>query len=337
MRGSRAEVAKRAGVSTATVSYVLNNKGNVSEETRQKVHHAIKELDYKPNLIARSLVTNETMQLGIVLNDIVNPFFGEIIMGFENAAIDHGYFVNVCTGYKNLDAYYDNFISRRIDGLFVAAISSKFHMEKIYNLVDAGIKVVISGNPQVDMKRVSSLETDCVGAMDQAVSYLVGLGHKDIAFVSGISRSLKFDSRLDGYLLAVKKFGLPCQDSLLIDGTAPYDTNVQDGYNLTRKLIASKKHFTAIIGTNDLMAIGAIKALNEAGYNVPEDVSVMGFDDIYLGTIWKPYLTTMSVSKTQIGQKAFEFLYSNIKHGNTGFYMSKYELLIRESTGLCRL
>src|SRR5690625_1529141 len=102
MRVTRNDVAKRAGVSTATVSYVINNKGNVSEKTRTKVLEAVRELNYKPDMVARSMVTKETKQLSIILNDIANPFYSEVVLGFENMAMEKGYFVNVCTGYKNL-------------------------------------------------------------------------------------------------------------------------------------------------------------------------------------------------------------------------------------------
>ena len=119
---TRKDVAKLAGVSTATVSYVLNNTCKVTEETRERVLSAIKELDYKPNMIAKSMSTNKSLQLGIVLDNLANPFFGDIVKGFEIAASEKMYFVNICTGFHNLDNYFDNFIARRLDGIFVAAI-----------------------------------------------------------------------------------------------------------------------------------------------------------------------------------------------------------------------
>lgn len=337
MRVTRADVAKKAGVSTATVSYVLNNSRSISDETKQKVLSIVKELNYKPDMIARSMVTNQTKQLSIVLNDIVNPFYGEIILGFENAAIEKGYFVNICTGYKNIDDYFDNFISRRIDGVYVAALPNKFHMEKIYSLVDAGIKVVMSGNAEADLKKVSSVECDYVEGMERAVAYLVQLGHRDISFISGVGRNQKFDKKVEGYLSAVKKYNLHCGESLLFDNIPPYNTTIQDGYMLTKKLVNSSKSFTAVICTNDLMAMGAISALREAGLNIPRDISVMGFDGICIAEAWEPSLTTMSVPKAFIGEKAFQLLHTNIKNNNTGFCTSRLELIIRNSTGPCVL
>ena len=141
MKVTRADVAKLAGVSSATVSNVLNENNKVKEETAVRVRAAIKELDYRPDMIARSMVMKKTMQIGIVLENISNPFFGDIVRGFESAANEKGYFVNICTGFNKLDDYFDNFIIRRLDGVFVTAIPYKFKIEKLYHLVDKGIRV----------------------------------------------------------------------------------------------------------------------------------------------------------------------------------------------------
>lgn len=335
-KATREQVAKLAGVSVATVSYVLNNSRSVSEKSRELVLKAVKELDYKVDMIARSMATNETKQLCIVLHDIVNPFFSEIILGFENAAIKEGYFVNICTGYKNIDEYFDNFIARRIDGVFIAALPYKFHSEKYYNLVNNGIKVVISGNIDVDVKKVSSIENDYMDGMEKSVEYLVSLGHRNIAYISGLGRTQKFDRKIEGYLEAIKKFDLPCGDSLLFDKNTSFGLSLQDGYNLTKKLLASGRPFSALIYANDLMAIGGMKALKEEGYRIPDDISVIGFDDICFDEFIRPSITTVAVPKMYLGQKAFELLHTNIKRGSTGFYMNKVELIVRESTGPCR-
>lgn len=210
MKVTRTDVAKLAGVSTATVSYVLNGSRSMSEKTRKLVLDAVEQLNYKPDMIARSMTKNETRQLSFMVNDATNPFYGEIIVGFENAAMERGYFVNICTGNKNINDYFDNYIARRVDGVFIAAIPYKFDMAKLYSLTDNGIRVVVSGNTDVDLKRVSSIESDYVTAMDKAVSYLYGLGHREISYLSGLSRKFQFDHRIDGYLAAVERYQLPC-------------------------------------------------------------------------------------------------------------------------------
>lgn len=336
MRSTRTDVAKLAGVSTATVSYVLNNTRNITEATKNKVLSAVAELNYKPDMVARSMGKNETKQISIVLDNITNPFYGEIVLGFENAAMEKGYFVNICTGYKDLDKYFENFITRRIDGVFIVAIPYKFLMDEVYKLIDYGIKIVMSANVEADIKMVSSIENDYVEAMDVVVTYLYQLEHRNIAYLSGLSRNLKFDRKAEGYLKAVKRYELPCGDKLLFDGNAPYTTDIGDGYNLAQKLIASGQKFTAVICLNDLMAIGAIKALKEKGYKIPEDVSVVGFDDIAYAASFSPSITTMGIDKAWFGAKAFELLYANITRGNTGFFMNKLQLIERESTSICR-
>lgn len=209
MKSTRKDVAKLAGVSTATVSYVMNKNRSISKETTEKVLQAVETLNYKPDMIARSMTTNETMQLSIVLDSISNPFYGEIVHGFENAANANGYFVNICTGFNSLDEYFENFILRRIDGVFVAAMPFRFNVEKLYKLVENGIRVVVSGNVEADMKLVSSIENDHITAMDEAVTYLYGLGHRNIAYLSGLSRNLKYDRRIEGYLKTVESLSSP--------------------------------------------------------------------------------------------------------------------------------
>lgn len=332
MKVTRADVAKLAGVSTATVSYVLNGSRKMSDRTRQVVMEAVKQLNYKPDMIARSMTKNETMQMSLLINDITNPFYSEIIVGFEAAAMEKGYFVNVCNGDRQINDYFDNYIARRIDGVFVAAIPQKFDLDKLYELTEHGVKVVVSGNIGVDLKRVSSIENDYLAGMQTAVAHLHGLGHTRIAYLSGLSRRQTFDCKVAGYLAAMERHGLSCAEELLLEGKAPYGTGVADGYAMANELMASKKPFTAAICTNDLMAIGAICAFEDAGLRVPQDISVMGFDDILFARTWRPALTTMAVSKFEFGGRAFELLYTNIKKGSTGYYLSQLTLKARAST-----
>ena len=332
MKVTRADVAKLAGVSTATVSYVLNGSRPMSEKTTKLVLDAVEQLNYKPDMIARSMTKNETKQLSLMINDITNPFFSEIVVGFETAAIEKGYFVNVCTGYKNINNYFDNYIARRIDGVFVVAVPYKFDMSKLYDLVDSGIKVVVSGNTEADLKKVSSIESDHIDGMYKAVEYLYNLGHRQIAYLSGLCKKHRFDRKLEGYLTALERCGLNYGEELLFEGEAPYSTGVDDGYALAKKLMASGKKFTAIICLNDLMAMGAIAALEDGGLRVPQDVSVMGFDDILFAKAWRPSITTMAVSKFDFGYNAFELLHTNITQGNTGYFVNQLTLKEREST-----
>ena len=336
MKATREDVAKMAGVSTATVSNVLNDPGKVKKSTADKVLEAVKALDYRPDMIARSMSTKRSMQLGIVLESLANPFFGDIVRGFENAANEKNYFVNICTGFNKLDEYFDNFITRRVDGVFVAAIPYKFNVDKIYNLVQKGIKIVVSGNVCADFRKVSSIEMNYIGAMREIMEYLYKLGHKRIAYISGLGKNLAYDLRIKGYLDMVEKLQLPCGEELWIEGKYPYSTGMEDGYQYARQLIDSGKEFTAVICVNDLVALGAMKAFKECGIRIPEDVSVIGFDGIEFGKYWEPELTTMSMNKVEFGEKAFEMLYSNMIKGGTSYHEYDMELIVRNSTSQCR-
>lgn len=335
MKVTREDVAKRAGVSTATVSNVLNNPDKVKPETAERVREVVKILNYHPNMIARSMTTQKSMQLGIVLESLSNPFFGDIVRGFENAANEKNYFVNICTGFNKLDDYFDNFITRRVDGVFVAAIPNKFNVEKIYNLVENGIKIIVSGNVCADFRKVSSIEMDYIGAMKQVMEYLYSLGHRKIAYLSGLGRNAVYDLRVKGYLDMIQKLGLPYGDELLIEGRKPYLTGMAEGYKYAVQLLESDREFSAVVCVNDLMALGAMKALKEHGLRIPEDISVVGFDGIEFGKYWEPELTTMSMDKEEFGKKAFEMLFSNITQGCTSYHECTMELTIRGSTSLC--
>lgn len=332
MKATRTDVAKLAGVSTATVSNVLNGSNKVKEKTALRVMQAVRELDYRPDMIARSMTTKRTMQIGIVLEDVTNPYYGELIREFESAANEKNYFVNICTGLHKLDNYFDNFITRRVDGVFVAALPYKFQEDKLYYLVEQGVKVLTSGNVNADFRKVSSIENDYLAAMQEAVSYLVSLGHERIAYLSGLGKALSYDLRCTGYLNMVQQLNLPCGEDLLIDGAYPYSTNFEAGYDCALRLLQTGQPFTAIICGNDLMALGAMKALSEHGLHVPEDVSVMGFDGIAMGKYWSPALTTMSVDKATFGRRAFELLYSSIVSDTTGYYKNKLSLIEGQST-----
>lgn len=332
MKATRADVAKLAGVSTATVSNVLNNAHKVTEETIARVMEAVKQLDYHPDMVARSLTTRKTMQIGIVLENIRNPHYGEVVEHFEAKAKEWGYFVNICTGAKDLDSYLDNFVVRGVDGAFVAALPYQFNVDKLYRLVDKGIKVVVSGNVNANFRLVSSIENDFTKAMRQAMEHLISLGHQNIAYLSGLGRELPNDLRSRTYLDTVAELGLPCGDSLLMDGKAPYYTNSQEGYKQAQRLMDSGRPFTAAICGNDLMAIGAIKAFHERGLQVPRQVSVMGFDGIGLGRYLSPTLTTMAINERTFGEKAFELLYNNIMTNTTGFYNNELTFEQGEST-----
>lgn len=334
MKATRSDVAKLAGVSTATVSNVINNGHMVKDETAERVWDAIEKLNYRPNMVARSLATQRTMQIGVLLEDIHNPFYGEIVKYIEAAANRHGYFVNICVTSDNFDNYFDSFISRNLDGVFLAALPSQFNMEKLDALLESGIKLVTSGNLDVDTSRISTIEHDYEIAMAEAIDYLVELGHKEIVYLTGLDGRSNSDTRRTTYVEHMQKLGLPVN---FVKGIYPYRTDVTSGYEQTMRLLDSGSRFTAIICCNDMMAIGAMRALSDRGLRVPEDVSVMGFDGILIGKYQQPSLTTMAVDAKAFGENIFYLLNNSINKDQIDHLSSHLTLLSRESTGKCAL
>ncbi len=332
-RITRVDVAKAAGVSTATVSYVLNKSVPVRAATEAKVMKAVNELGYRPDPIARSMVTRKTMQLSVVLNNIANPIYSDMILGFEKKALEHGYFVNICTGKSFIDQYFDNFVNRRIDGVFIEALPNKYHIEKVYQLVEAEINVIMFGHGGVDLRKVSSIENDYIVTMEMAVKHLWDLGHRRIAYISGLTRVEEYDLRIKGYEKAMAKRGASSiAADLCICSPQFTDTEIADGKRLAKFMVEQKLNFSAAICTNDLMAIGAIQGFTEAGLRIPRDVSVMGIDGGSFGEIVSPKLTTMSANYYDLGIQAFELLYTNMTKNTKGFYQNIPQLVIREST-----
>ena len=188
---TRADVARLAGVSTATVSYVLNHTKHISPETTKRVMDAVRELDYRPDFVARSLSQRQTKQLAIFMDDATNPLYGEIIRSFEECASEKGYFVSICASQRRFQEYFDNAISRRLDGLFIMAPPRHYGAETLRRVAGRGIRVITSGYYDVDREQCSSIENDFVSAMRKGMLHLYDRGHRDIAFLTGLTSSMQ--------------------------------------------------------------------------------------------------------------------------------------------------
>lgn len=216
--------------------------------------------------------------------------------------------------------------------MFIEALPFKYHVEKVESLLNDGVKVVAFGNVGIDRNLISLIETDYFQVMSTAVEYLKSLGHQNIAYVSGLAKRHSLDTRIDGFRAAMKKL-LNNPAPLVIEPTKNSLTDIEDGYRLTHRLIKSGKTFSAVITTNDIMAIGAMDALRMTGYKIPEDVSVVGIDDAAIGEICCPKLTTIGFNQYDIGCRAFRMLYDDMQSDTKGFFQNKYQLIVRDSTG----
>ena len=302
------EVALRAGVSPTTVSHVINNTRFVSAEARQRVLDAMAELNYRPNVLARSLRRGETRTLGLILPDSANPFFAEIARAIEDAAFSAGYSVILGNSENQLtkeQVYVDVLVNKQVDGLIFVATGD--HSPSLEQLVGDGLPVVV-----VD-RRLSDLEVDTVltdnlqGGLT-ATRYLLDLGHQRIACVTGPSNLTPSAERVIGYRQALQERSLSVDEALIRKG----DFHPHSGYLAVSELLNCQPRPTAIFICNDMMAIGALRALSEAGLRVPLDCSLVGYDDIELASYVTPPLTTIRQDKNAMAEAAVQLLVERI-------------------------
>lgn len=332
----------------ATVSYVFNGSSKVSKETRDLVLRVADELGYIPSQVARSLSTRRTMQLSIMINDIANPVYAALISGFEDEAVQAGYLVNVCNGRDHADRYFESIITRGIDGVLVEVMPYKFHIEKLQALIAAETNIVLFGNYGIDTQHVACFEIDYPLGMALAIDHLAALGHRKIIYLSGLSAQDLYDSRISGFLKAIgTTFGMPAAvktistgkisaggaECIVLEPGMSLSTSLKDGEYMARALLSSGLPFTAVVCTNDLMAIGAMSVFRRFGLSIPKDVSVVGIDNTPFSAIVTPPLTSIAPDYTFIGVEAFRLLRDVIEKRRFGYFKFAPSLILRDSTG----
>jgi len=290
------QVARRAKVSTATVSRVINNASVVRSATRTRVLRAIEELNYHPNLQARSLAGGKSNTIGVIVSNLENPFFFDIYKTIEALAHEQGYEVLMAnTDYRpeQLIASLRLMIGRRVDGL--APIVSEMEPQLIAEVAELGIPVVFYdvGTPS---ETVSSIRVNYVGAVTRVLDHLFGFGHRRIGFVGHHSMLAPLNERMNTVLEAVSR-----RPGLEVRTAADEDT-LEGGRRAAHALFASGFDLTALVCVNDLTAVGALRAVRELGRRVPEDISVTGFDNVKLAEFCYPPLTTVDIPRERIGQ-----------------------------------
>lgn len=325
-------VARAAGVSTATVSRALNGTGQVAERTRRRIEEAISALGYQPNRVARSLVLKATHTIAILLPDITNPFFPALVKGVQLAADEQGYAVLLChTGGDPTkeESYFEVLRGQHVDGVLLVGLVSP--PERLKRLVRHGLPV-ISLDRSVDLPGSATVRIDHQAGGRLATEHLLRLGHRRTAHIAGPNGLTVSQQRLDGYRQALARGGLALDDRLVAVG----DFSEDGGYRGVEELLARKRVFTALFAANDLTAIGAMTALRERGLRVPEDVSVVGFDDIHLASYISPKLATVRQPAYEMGRRAARLLIDACRAGGRlaeGTTIFECELVVRESTG----
>ncbi len=326
---TRALVAERAGVSLPVVSYVINNSGSVSEKTRKKVLQAIEELNYMPDAAARSMVLKRSKSFMIVSNNIINPMYGEIILEFEKAAFSRGYSTNICGGFLELKKYVPFIVAERIDGLYFASVPDKVKQSDIDYLIENGVKICCGNYLLPHEKRVNRLDIDYDGGMRLAAEYLKKLGHKNIIYANGFAENYELDVRCKafiGYVLEGRN-----ADGRVFYGEGPGKMNDAEGYEVGKRIVASGVSFDACICVSDMFAYGVMRAFKEAGIRIPEDVSVVGFENLMISDLVSPRLTSVSFDRVKFSATLVQQLIDSVETGTLSEKTIPMEICERDS------
>lgn len=304
------DIAKYAQVSTATVSNVVNGKTNkISEKTRKRVLEVIKEYNYIPNRMAGSLITKKTKTLGLIISDIANPFFPEVARGAEDRANKDGYNIIVCNMDNNLEKekeYIYMLNEKMIDGVIMTSLGDEEHINEFYDNISLPIVLVNRHLKNENVK--GKLIIDNFKSSYEGVSYIIKKGYKKIVMLSGCGLEITSARRILGYEQAIKDNNI--NFNMVLKG----EYSIEWGKNAIRELIDSKTDFDAIFCGNDLIAIGAMSELKNERIDVPRDVAILGFDNIPLGEVTSPKLTTIEQPIYDIGYKAVHMLIDSIEN-----------------------
>ena len=303
------DIARRANVSFATVSRALNNKTGVRETTRRKVLQLAKQMSYTPNAIARGLVNKRTQTLGLILPDITNPFYPEVARGIEEGAAASGFSIFLCnTNWEsNREAHYLRLLAeQRVDGIILAPIDNE--VEALEHRLTGTIPVVYVSNAPVGTQHGFVVIDNILGGF-VATEHLIQAGYGRIGFVGSTEDSLTIEERLEGYRRALKKYGLPVEKKFIQLG----EFKEEAGYKIIRSMIAGGDFPRAVFAENDLLALGVLHGVKASGLSVPEDVAIVGFDDIPVASYPEVQLTTMSQPTYEMGKKSVEILLDQIQ------------------------
>ena len=321
------DVARHADVSVASVSRVLNGTGVVNESTRQRILQAIDVLRYVPHSGARSLSTSRTDTVGVILPDLFGEFFSELIRGMDVAARAHGLHLIVSSSHDDADEASAAIRSMRgrVDGLIV--LSPYLNAVSLTASLAGRTPVLLMNGGAMDAER-PSIVIDNRGGAITAVQHLLALGRRRIAHISGPSGNLEAEARLSGYAEALAGSGVIAQ---VLDG----DFTQGSGYRAVSRMLAAGERPDAIFAGNDMMAVGAVLALQEAGVRCPEDIAVVGFDDVPIAELVRPALTTLRIDIAGLGKRAMERLVAMIQSPEAGDVASEIvrpSLVVRGST-----
>jgi LacI family transcriptional regulator len=330
------DIARMANVSHTTVSRALNNKSRISNETKDKILSIARELNYHPSFIARSLVMKRTKILGLVITTIANPFYTELAQGIEATAVELGYNIILCCTHSDLSVekgYIDMLRTKGVDGIIFT--SAQMQDPHIVTLAQEDFPMVLVNRMTyhpVVKERVDYVGVDNLLGGFLAVEHLIKLGHKRIGVIGGSSESSVGFERLEGGRRALSVYGLEAKKEYSLEGNFLKDS----GYLGGKRFLRMAQPPTAVFAANDYMALGAYCALGEEGIRVPEDIAIIGFNDIEFSGMKGVELTTIGQKKYEMGAIAVKTLVEKIERGSSGVSKAivlQPELIIRRTCG----
>jgi len=325
------DVAREAGVSVATVSRVLNDSGPVRDSTRTRVRDVARRLHFSPNTTARSLSTRQTKTLGVLLPDVYGEFFSEIMRGIDQQAQQRGFHV-LLSGAHNRPGEVEAAVHAmrgRVDGLILMA--AELDLEVLERSLPERVPAVLI-NADHDASRFDTINIDNYGGAAAMTAHLLELGHRGISMIGGSARNRDASERQRGFIDTLQRAGITPRPEWLVAG----DFTEASGYAAAETLLTAEKRPTAIFAANDSMAVGVLSAVRNAGLRVPEDVAVVGFDDVPIAKYVNPALTTVRVAISALGACAAERLFETIRAQNRHHRkheLQPTELVIRGSCG----
>lgn len=323
-------------MSIATVSRTVNRLPTVDQDLAQRVWKAIEEVGYLPNTQARALVSGRSHMLGLIVSEITNPFFPEMVQEFENLAVAQGYEVLIgSTNYEpaRTESLIRRMLQRNVDG--VAVMTFGIEEELVKKLVEREFPLVfIDQGPELENIRV--LKVNYAEGIRQGVQHLAALGHREIAFISGPLRLRSAVARRDAFLKSMAELGLKVPAEHLVEGTH----TMEGGMAAMGNLVTLSKLPTAVMCSNDMTAIGVLHELYRTTHGVPQEISVVGFDDIHLAQFMLPPLTTVQMSCKALASAAIEALRAGIEQNHPKAGCTEWEiptqLVVRQSTSFPR-
>ena len=326
------DIARRAKVSTATVSRAINRVPSVDPQLSKRVWKVVDELGYFPNTQARALVSGRSRIFGLIVSEITNPFFPEIVQTFENLAVENNYEILLTSTVhdpKRMEMSVRRMIERRVDGVAILTFGMEEYLLEHLRFRNVPLVFVDVGP---DAAGIANIRIDYQNGIRQAVQHLAALRHTRIAFITGPRQLKSAVARRGAFVHAMTEIGLGAD--LIIDGTH----TLEGGMRALNELIALTPRPTAILCSNDMTAIGVMREAYDLNIRIPADLSLIGFDDIRLAQFTTPPLTTVQMSQTELAKLAFQALLNEMEEGSHSEHAKEYKLItnlvLRQSTGL---